>query len=80
MLAGFIVGIPMFYSVGFVILIPIVFTMAAATGLPLIFIASTDQSDAVAARCPITISMLTWQVWRMTWRRLRRSALPPSAG
>ncbi len=38
MLAGFIVGIPMFYSVGFVILIPIVFTMAAATGLPLIFI------------------------------------------
>ena len=38
MLAGFIVGIPMFYSVSFVILIPIVFTMAAATGLPLIFI------------------------------------------
>jgi Gnt-I system high-affinity gluconate transporter len=38
MIAGFIVGIPMFYSVGFVILIPIVFTMAAATGLPLIFI------------------------------------------
>ncbi len=38
MLAGFIVGIPMFYSVGFVIMIPIVFTMAAATGLPLIFI------------------------------------------
>ena len=38
MLAGFIVGIPMFYSVGFVILIPLVFTMAAATGLPLIYI------------------------------------------
>lgn len=38
MLAGFIVGIPLFYSVGFVILIPIVFTMAAATGLPLIYI------------------------------------------
>jgi Gnt-I system high-affinity gluconate transporter len=38
MLAGFIVGIPMFYSVGFVILVPIVFTMAAATGLPLLFI------------------------------------------
>jgi Gnt-I system high-affinity gluconate transporter len=38
MIAGFIVGIPMFYSVGFVIMIPIVFTMAASTGLPLIFI------------------------------------------
>jgi Gnt-I system high-affinity gluconate transporter len=38
MLAGFIVGIPMFYSVGFVILIPLAFTVAAATGLPLIYI------------------------------------------
>ena len=38
MLAGLIVGIPMFYSVGFVILVPIVFTMAAATGLPLLYV------------------------------------------
>jgi Gnt-I system high-affinity gluconate transporter len=38
MIAAFIVGIPMFYSVGFVMMIPIVFTMAASTGLPLIFI------------------------------------------
>lgn len=37
-LAGFIVGIPMFYSVGFVILIPLVFTVAATTGLPLIYV------------------------------------------
>jgi len=37
-LAGFIVGIPMFYSVGFVILIPLVFTIAASTGLPLIYV------------------------------------------
>ena len=35
---GFIVGIPMFYSVGFVILVPLVFTVAAATGLPLIYV------------------------------------------
>jgi len=33
-LTGFIVGIPMFYTVGFVILIPLVFTVAATTGLP----------------------------------------------
>ncbi len=37
-LAGFIVGIPMFYSVGFVILVPLVFTVAASTGLPLIYV------------------------------------------
>lgn len=38
MLSGFIVGIPMFYSVGFVILIPLVFTVAASTGLPLLYV------------------------------------------
>lgn len=37
-LTGFIVGIPMFYSVGFVILLPLVFTVAARTKLPLLFI------------------------------------------
>lgn len=37
-LAGFIVGIPMFYTVGFVILVPLVFTVAAATNLPLIYV------------------------------------------
>ena len=37
-LTGFIVGIPMFYTVGFVILIPLVFTIAATTGLPLIYV------------------------------------------
>src|SRR5690606_28236190 len=37
-LTGFIVGIPMFYSVGFVILIPLIFTIAATTGLPLLYV------------------------------------------
>lgn len=37
-ITGFIVGIPMFYSVGFVILVPLVFTIASATGLPLIYV------------------------------------------
>jgi len=37
-LAGFIVGIPMFYTVGFVILVPLIFTIAASTGLPLIYV------------------------------------------
>ncbi len=37
-LTGFVVGIPMFYSVGFVILVPFVFAIAARTGLPLIYV------------------------------------------
>lgn len=37
-LTGFIVGIPMFYSVGFVILLPLVFAVASKTKLPLLFI------------------------------------------
>ena len=37
-LTGFIVGIPMFYTVGFVILVPLVFTVAASTRLPLIYV------------------------------------------
>jgi len=38
MLTGFIVGIPMFYSVGFVVLVPLVFTIAIATRLPLLYV------------------------------------------
>ncbi len=37
-LTGFIVGIPMFYTVGFVMLIPIIFTIAASSGLPLVYV------------------------------------------
>ena len=37
-LTGFIIGIPMFYSVGFVIMVPLVFTVAAATRLPMLFV------------------------------------------
>ncbi|MAZ26531.1 MAG: gluconate transporter [Cytophagaceae bacterium] len=37
-LTGFIVGIPMFYSVGFVILVPLAFTIAATTKLPLLYV------------------------------------------
>lgn len=37
-LTGFIIGIPMFYSVGFVIMVPLVFTVAATTRMPLLFV------------------------------------------
>ena len=35
MLAGFIIGIALFYEIGFFIMIPLVFTVAASTGLSL---------------------------------------------
>ena len=38
MLTGFIVGIPMFYTVGFIVLVPLVFVIAQQTKLPLIYI------------------------------------------
>ncbi len=38
MLTGFIVGIPMFYTVGFIVLVPLVFAIAKQTGLPLIYV------------------------------------------
>ncbi len=38
MVAGFIIGIALFYEVGFFIMIPLVFTIAATTGLPLLYV------------------------------------------
>lgn len=38
MLAGFIIGIALFYEIGFFIMIPLVFTIAASTGLPLLYV------------------------------------------
>lgn len=37
-LTGFIVGVPMFFTIGFVILIPLVFTIAISTGVPLLYV------------------------------------------
>ena len=49
-LAGFIVGVPMFYTVGFVILIPLVFTVAASTGLPLRWILNISMRDSLLGK------------------------------
>ncbi len=38
-LAGFIVGLPLFYNAGFVIVIPLIFSVAAASELPLMYVA-----------------------------------------
>ncbi len=37
-LSGFIVGIPMFFSVGFVVLIPLLFTISISTRVPLLYV------------------------------------------
>ena len=39
MLTGFIVGIPIFYTVGFVMLVPLVFAVGKTTRLPLLYLA-----------------------------------------
>lgn len=38
MLTGFIVGIPLFYTVGFLMVIPIIFAIAKTTKLPLLYV------------------------------------------
>lgn len=38
-LAGFLIGIPLFYNAGFVILVPLIFSIATHTRLPLLYIA-----------------------------------------
>ncbi|WP_128548514.1 gluconate:H+ symporter [Larkinella soli] len=38
-LAGFIIGIPLFYNAGFIIVVPLIFTIAASSGLPLMTVA-----------------------------------------
>jgi gluconate transporter len=37
-ITGFIVGVPMFYSVGFIMLIPIIFAIAQSTRLPILYV------------------------------------------
>jgi Gnt-I system high-affinity gluconate transporter len=38
-LAGFVVGIPLFYNAGFIIVVPLIFTIAASSRLPLMSVA-----------------------------------------
>jgi Gnt-I system high-affinity gluconate transporter len=37
-LAGFIIGIPLFYNAGFIIVIPLIFSIAASAKLPLLYV------------------------------------------
>ena len=36
--AGFLVGVPLFYSVGFVLLVPLVFTVGFRTKMPVVYL------------------------------------------
>ena len=38
-LAGFVIGLPLFYNAGFVIVIPLIFSIAASTRLPMLYVA-----------------------------------------
>ncbi len=37
-LAGFVIGIPLFYNAGFVIVVPLIFMIASSAGLPLLYV------------------------------------------
>ncbi len=37
-LAGFIIGIPLFYNAGFIIVVPLIFTIAASTKMPILYV------------------------------------------
>ncbi len=37
-LAGFIIGIPLFYNAGFVIVVPLIFMISASAGLPILYV------------------------------------------
>jgi len=38
-LAGFVIGIPLFYNAGFIIVVPLIFTIAASTRMPMLTVA-----------------------------------------
>lgn len=38
-LAGFIIGIPLFYNAGFIIVVPLIFAVASSTKLPILYVA-----------------------------------------
>jgi Gnt-I system high-affinity gluconate transporter len=48
-LAGFVVGIPLFYNAGFVIVVPLIFSVAASARLPLLYVA-VPMLSAVQSR------------------------------
>jgi Gnt-I system high-affinity gluconate transporter len=37
-LAGFIIGIPLFYNAGFIIVMPLIFSIAISTGMPILYV------------------------------------------
>lgn len=49
--AGFIVGVPLFYSVGFVLLVPLMFTVAFRTKLPVVYLGLPMITALSATHC-----------------------------
>jgi Gnt-I system high-affinity gluconate transporter len=49
--AGFLVGVPLFYSVGFVLLVPLMFTVAYRTKLPVVFLGLPMITSLSATHC-----------------------------
>lgn len=51
MIAGFLIGLPLYYNAGFVILVPLVFMVAKKTSLPLLYIAIPMAAALSTTHC-----------------------------
>ena len=51
MVAGFLIGVPLFYSVGFVLLVPLLFTIAFRTKTPVIFLGTPMIAALSVTHC-----------------------------
>lgn len=51
LLAGFLIGLPLFYNAGFVIVVPLIFSIARRAGLPLLYIAIPMAASLSTTHC-----------------------------
>jgi Gnt-I system high-affinity gluconate transporter len=51
LLAGFLIGIPLYYNAGFIILVPLIFTLVRKTGLPLLYVVIPMAASLSTTHC-----------------------------
>lgn len=51
LVAGFLIGIPLYYNAGFIILVPLIFTLIRKTGLPLLYVVIPMAASLSTTHC-----------------------------
>jgi Gnt-I system high-affinity gluconate transporter len=51
MLAGFLIGIPLYYNAGFIIIVPLIFTLVRKTKLPLLYVVIPMAASLSTTHC-----------------------------